>query len=138
MTWLRERLGTLDLKDLSRAGGWGRRGYGLDVLDDGVDLRRLEIVAGARHAGRAVADVFADKFFVAAQGFARQHRSVLPGSLLHHGVADTAGLAEQAQPFPLGVVERRIGRALSENSRRRRHQERRNKNASSHCYPPNL
>src|SRR6202035_5819102 len=110
----------LQPRDLSRAGGWGRRGYGLDVLDDGVDLRRLEIVAEARHARRAVADVFADQFFVAAQGFARQHRSVLPGSLLDDGVADTTGLAEQAQSFPLGVVERRVGRALSENSRRRR------------------
>src|SRR6202045_684649 len=138
MTWLRERLETFDVKDLSRAGGWGRRGYGLDVLDDGVDLRGLEIVAEARHARRAVADVFADQFFVAAQGFARQHGAILPGPLLHHGVADPAGLAEQAQPFPLGVVEGRIGRALSENSRRRRNQERRSKNASSHCYPPYL
>src|SRR5216683_2019529 len=100
---------------VSSLSGTGRRGYGLDVLDDGVDLRGLEIESEARHARRAVADIFADQIFVAAQGFARQRGSVLPGSLLHKGVADTAGLAEQPQPLPLGIVERCVGSALSKN-----------------------
>src|SRR5215468_1528710 len=123
---------TLGLVALSR--GRGRRGYGLDVLNNCADLLRLEVKAEARHARRAVADIFADKFFVPAERLARQYGSVLPGPLLNQGVADAAGLAEQAQPLPLGIIERCIGRALSENAGRRGNHESRSQNPSSHCF----
>src|SRR6266436_3054333 len=119
-------------KGSPRAGRCGLRRYGLDVLDDGADLRGLEIIAEARHARRAVADVFADQLFVAAQGLARQYRSVLPRSLLDHSVADAAGLAEKAQSFALGIVERRIGRALRKRPRCRCNHECRSQNPSWH------
>src|SRR5215813_8527137 len=103
---------------LSGAGRCGLRRDGLDVLDDGADLRGLEVVAEARHARRAVADVFPDQLFVAAQGLARQYGSILPRSLLDYSVADAAGLAEKAQSFTLSIVERRIGRrALRKRTR---------------------
>src|SRR5215470_3000344 len=54
----------------------GRRRNGLQIGDDGVDLRRLELIFEAWHAARAVADDAAHHLVAAARGIPRQGRSV--------------------------------------------------------------
>src|SRR5215813_3832120 len=82
---------------------------GLDVGDDGVDLARLEMVAEARHARRAVGDHLAQNVGLAAERLLRQGRAIKRAAALHAGVADAARLHDQPPAQGLRLVEGLLG-----------------------------
>src|SRR5215510_5266649 len=93
-----------------------RRRNGLDVGDDGVDLARLEMVAEARHARRAVGDHLAHHVGLAAERLLRQGGAIERAAALHAGVADAARLHDQPPAQGLRLIERLL---LSQGTVRR-------------------
>src|SRR5437764_1000664 len=85
----------------------GRRD-GLEVCDDGVDLRRLEVMFEARHPRGAVADDLAHHVVLTAKRLARERRAVERAGELRLGVTDAARLVEQPHTEKLLVVERNL------------------------------
>src|SRR5712691_925112 len=72
--------------------GWWWRRHGLEVGNDGVDLRRLELILESRHARRAVGDDVAHDLVAAAGGILGQRRTILSAGDLRLLVAHHAGL----------------------------------------------
>src|SRR3954462_11415808 len=64
---------------------------GLQVRDDGFDLRRLEVIAKAGHARRAVGDERLQRFFIPLQRDARERRAVLGARHLRLWLGPAAG-----------------------------------------------
>src|SRR3954468_173724 len=98
------------IKDVLRMASLLRcgRGNGLEIGDDGVDLRRLEMMLEARHARRAIADHLAHDIVLPAERLARQRRAVQRARQLRLGVTDPARLIEQPHAEKLLVVEPRV------------------------------
>src|SRR6185436_846184 len=109
--------GVLRMASLLRCG----RRDGFQVGDNGVNLRRLEMVLEARHARRAVADHLAHHSVLPAERLPRQRRPIQRARQLRLGVTKAARLIEQPHAEKLSVVERSI--ALLRRCRVRPHRQ---------------
>src|ERR1700734_345125 len=114
----------------------GRRGNGFDIGDDGVDLRRLEVIFEARHARRAVADDLAHDVGLAAERIHRQHRRILRAHQLWLGVTDAARLVEQphAERRLIAAAARRL-RCRGKRPKHKRQRYRPRAAAHAACLP---
>ena len=100
MTFL---LGMKSFSASASPGGRCRRRYGLEIGNDGIDLRPLQVVLEGRHARRAVADQPANDLVIAGCRLLRQRRSEGPRVDRRRQMADAARLREDLPAGALGV-----------------------------------
>src|SRR5205809_1852988 len=81
----------------------------LQVSDNRVGLVRAKIIFEAGHARRAVADDLANDLGASAKGLPRERRRVKAARQRRFGMADDAGLLEQAPAKSLSVAEAIVG-----------------------------
>jgi hypothetical protein len=108
---------------------WRQR---LQIGDNGIYFVRPEIVFESGHPRRAVADDFADDLGTPPERFPRERRRVKAARQRRFGMADAAGLLEQAPAKPLSVAEAIVGLGGLWVQHCRADQERENWEAASH------